>query len=71
MIYVPLTPGIEYKANGTVMMPGTCAIMEPGCEFCFSTKIDHDWLAAFVPSNRLPNRQILSTHLPTVRVTVS
>ena len=54
MIYLPLTPNIEYSANAQVLQPGAMAILEPGCEFCVSTRVEHDWCAAFLPLNLLP-----------------
>jgi AraC family ethanolamine operon transcriptional activator len=27
------------------------AILEPGCEFCISTKVKHDWCVAFIPTD--------------------
>ena len=50
MLYLPLTDAVEYSANGTVLDKGSFAVLEPGCEFCISTKVEHDWCAVFVPS---------------------
>jgi AraC family ethanolamine operon transcriptional activator len=53
MLYLPLTDGIEYSANGSVLEENSFAILEPGCEFCISTKAHHDWCVAFVPTDLL------------------
>ena len=50
MIYLPLTDAVEYSANGTVLPKNSFAILEPGCEFCISTKVKHDWCVAFIPT---------------------
>ncbi len=52
-IYLPLTAGIEYLANGSMLSDTSFAVIEPGCEFCISTKDEHDWCAAFVPTDML------------------
>ncbi len=49
MVYLPLSEAVEYTANGVVMPDQSVAVLEPGCEFCFSTKAEHDWCVAFVP----------------------
>jgi AraC family ethanolamine operon transcriptional activator len=51
MLYLPLTDAVEYTANGNVLERNSFAILEPGCEFCISTKDPHDWCVAFVPSD--------------------
>jgi AraC family ethanolamine operon transcriptional activator len=50
LLYLPLTSGVEYTANGSVLQNNSFAILEPGCEFCVSTKVEHDWCGAFVPA---------------------
>ena len=50
MLYVPLTSGVEYVANGQVVEKDACVLMDPGCDFCFSTTEAHDWGAIFVPT---------------------
>jgi len=52
-LYLPLTAGIEYVANGSVFSDISFAVIEPGCEFCISTKDPHDWCAMFVPTEML------------------
>jgi AraC family ethanolamine operon transcriptional activator len=51
MLYLPLTNAVEYSANGVVLPRKSLAIMEPGCEFCISTKVEHDWCVAFIPTD--------------------
>jgi AraC family ethanolamine operon transcriptional activator len=50
MLYLPLSDGVEYSANGNVLDKGSFAVLEPGCEFCISTKVEHDWCAVFIPN---------------------
>ena len=50
LFYLPLTHGIEYSANGSMLENNAIAILEPGCEFCVSTKVAHDWCSVFVPT---------------------
>ncbi len=51
MLYMPLTDCVEYSANGIVLEKNSFALLEPGCEFCITTKEEHDWCVAFVPSH--------------------
>lgn len=50
LLYLPLTDGCAYSANGTVVGYGSFATLEPGCEFCVATKSEHDWCTIHVPS---------------------
>lgn len=50
MCYLPLTDGVEYTANGSTLPKNSFAVLEPGSEFCISTKVAHDWCVAFVPT---------------------
>jgi AraC family ethanolamine operon transcriptional activator len=50
MLYLPLSDAVEYSANGVVLPDKSFAILEPGCEFCISTKVKHDWCVAFIPT---------------------
>lgn len=52
LLYLPLTDDCEYSANGTVFDGNSVMILEPGCEFCISTKFEHDWCSIFVPSQK-------------------
>ena len=47
VIYLPLTPQCAYSANGTVLDKHSFIIMEPGCDFCISTKDEHNWCSIF------------------------
>jgi AraC-like DNA-binding protein len=51
MLYLPLTPATEYVANGTTLDEDSFVILEPGSEFCISTKVAHDWGVVFVPND--------------------
>ena len=42
MCYLPLTDGVEYTANGRKLPKNSFAVLEPGCEFCVSTKVAHE-----------------------------
>lgn len=53
MFYKPLTDTVEYSVNGIVVEKNSLAILEPGCEFCISTRVAHDWVVAFIPSHIL------------------
>jgi len=53
LIYLPLSEGVEYTANGSVLEKKSFAVLEPGSEFCISTKAEHDWCTAFVPTTML------------------
>ncbi len=61
ILYLPLTPAVKYSANGNTLLPGSLAILEPGSEFCISTRDDHDWMAAFIPTRLLPQDHGLTT----------
>ena len=52
VLYMPLTDACEYSANGTVLRKDSFMVLEPGCEFCVSTKAEHDWCSMFVPSHK-------------------
>jgi AraC family ethanolamine operon transcriptional activator len=55
--YLPTTSGIEYLANGIDLPNKSFAVVEPGSEFCISTRKDHGWCTAFVPT------EILTQHI--------
>ena len=52
LLYLPLTGRTEYTANGTVLDTNSFAILEPDCEFCISTRFEHDWCSIFVPTSK-------------------
>ena len=56
MLYLPLTDTVEYSANGSILERNSFAILDPGCEFCISTKVEHDWCVAFIPSRFFAQR---------------
>ena len=53
LLYMPLTDACAYSANGTVLDKDSFMILEPVCEFCVSTKDEHDWCSIFVPTLKL------------------
>jgi AraC-like DNA-binding protein len=57
MLYLPLTAGIEYAANGIVLSAKSFAVLEPACEFCVSTKVEHDWCTVFIPNDLLAHAE--------------
>ncbi len=74
MLYVPLTGGVEYVANGQLVEQDVCVLMDPGCEFCISTKAAHDWGAIFIPTEYLSatgqqTNCVSQPHSPLCRVT--
>ena len=52
LFYMPLTDRIEYSANGRILEKNAFAILEPGSEFCVSTKVAHDWYTVFIPAHK-------------------
>ena len=53
LLYLPLSRGCKYTANGETVGLDSFAILEPGCEFCISTKSEHDWCAVHLPNHLL------------------
>ncbi len=53
MLYLPLTDTCEYLSKGTVVDKNSFIILEPGSDFCISTKTDHDWCSISIPTHRL------------------
>jgi AraC family ethanolamine operon transcriptional activator len=51
--YFPLTETVEYSINGSVVAKHAVGVLEPGCDFCISTKFAHDWCSLFVPNGIL------------------
>ena len=60
LLYLPLTPKVEYCANGTVLGKASFAVLEPGCEFCISTKVAHNWCAVTLPVDLLVRRGLVT-----------
>ena len=53
IFYAPLSSEARYTVNGSILQENSFAILEPGCEFCVSTEIEHDWFTALIPSHML------------------
>ena len=53
LLYLPLSDTCAYSANGTVLAKNSFMILEPGCDFCISTKAEHDWCSIFVGSDKI------------------
>ena len=53
LFYLPRTDTCAYSANGVVISQNAMMVLEPGCEFCLSTKNEHDWCSIFVPTDKL------------------
>ncbi len=53
LLYLPLTGTCKYSANGTVVDKDSFMILEPGCDFCVSTKTEHDWCSVLVLTHKL------------------
>ena len=68
LFYMPLSEDCPYSWNATVLQRDELAILEPGCEFCVSTKHEHDWCTIAVPAEMLVH-QIKDGELPACRVT--
>jgi AraC family ethanolamine operon transcriptional activator len=64
LVYAPLTNECEYTANGTVLPRNSFMILEPGCEFCLTTRFEHDWCSVFVPTARFGRGGDLATPSP-------
>jgi len=69
MVYLPLSNGVEYTVNGIMMEKNSFAILEPSCEFCISTKVEHDWCVAFIPNSSLSPENKIVRPTRTCRVT--
>lgn len=50
LFYLPLSNKIEYLGNGTAFGLNSIAMLEPGCDFCMATRVEHDWCTAFIPT---------------------
>jgi AraC family ethanolamine operon transcriptional activator len=53
LLYLPLTNYCQYVANGTAIDKHGFMVLEPGSEFCVSTKDEHDWCTIFAPADKL------------------
>ena len=63
LLYLPLTDKCAYSANGTVLDKHSFMLLEPGCDFCISTKDEHDWCSIFLPKNQLSSGNNTRDHL--------
>ena len=63
LLYLPLSDKCAYSANGTVLDKHSLMLLEPGCDFCISTKDEHDWCSIFLPKNQLSGGDNNSAHL--------
>lgn len=52
VIYMPLSHEVEYSANGRVLGRDELMVLEPGGEFCVSTKSAHDWCSILIPTDK-------------------
>jgi len=52
-LYLPLKHAEIQRANGVALDANTIAILEPGCEFCLSSNLDHQWCSVFIPTDQL------------------
>ncbi len=59
LIYLPLTHTCKYLANGQAVDQHSFVVLEPGCEFCISTKFEHDWCSVYIPSSLFNHAGIL------------
>jgi len=60
LLYLPLSAGISYRANGVVLDPGDFMVLDPSREFCIATKYAHDWCTVLLPQGDFP--QDFGTH---------
>ena len=52
ILYLPLSEGVEYRANGIALGPNDFMVIWPNREFCISTKYAHDWCSVLVPKDQ-------------------
>ena len=71
LLYLPLTDSCAYSANAKLIEHGQMAILEPGCEFCVSTRHAHDWCTILVPAEFCDIAGESSPLAKTCRVTCS
>ena len=53
LLYLPLQNAQIQHANGVALDTNCIVILEPGCEFCLSSNLDHQWCSIFVPTEKL------------------
>ena len=57
LLYLPLSDDCEYVGNGATFGKGSFWVLEPGAEFCISTKDQHDWCTILLPGDLLRRDQ--------------
>ena len=60
LLYLPLSAGVTYRANGVALGPEDFMVLDPSREFCIATKHAHDWCTVLVP--RGDHSQDFGTH---------
>lgn len=50
LLYLPLTDTCEWSANGTPVGKDSLVVVEPGCEFCITSRCEHEWCAFSFPA---------------------
>lgn len=53
VLYLPLKHAEIQRANGVALDTNVVVILEPGCEFCLSSNLDHQWCSIFIPTDKL------------------
>lgn len=49
LLYLPLSDGVAYRANGVTLGPEDIMVLDPSREFCIATRHAHDWCSVFLP----------------------
>ena len=49
LLYLPLSAGVTYRANGVALGPEDFMVLDPSREFCIATKHAHDWCTVLLP----------------------
>jgi AraC family ethanolamine operon transcriptional activator len=62
LLFLPLSGSCPYSINGSFFERGSALIIEPGSEFCLSSKEEHDWFAFSIPTSLIENQ--LSVNAP-------
>lgn len=67
LLYLPLSAGVTYRANGVALGPEDFMVLDPSREFCIATRHAHDWCTVLLPQ-RAPS-QDFGTHAVAWRAT--
>lgn len=70
LLYMPLTDTCVYKFNGQRVSTDGFAILPPNSEFCFSTKIAHDFCMAVISADQFADEKELSSSADATAVQV-